>query len=98
MAGLLQVGAMGRRYAAVLGLLAFATMLARGIADGGAWNAVLGPAIAALVVFATLGGTAGWLAEQMIDDDIRRRLSAELAARSASNAKPPKSQAAAQRK
>ncbi len=80
---------MSRRYAAVLGLLAFATILARGIGAGGAWESVLSQAIAALVVFAIIGGIVGWLAERMIDDAIRSRLSAELAAKPAATNKPP---------
>jgi hypothetical protein len=86
---------MGRRYAAVLGLLAFSVTIARGIAANGTCESVLGQAIAALFVFMLLGGIAGWLAERAIDDDIRSRLSAELAAQSTSTTKPP---AAARRK
>lgn len=79
---------MGRRYAAVLGLLSYAVMLVRGIAAGGAWESTVGQAIVCLVIFACLGGVIGWLAERIIDDAIRSRLSAELAARPGSPTNP----------
>ncbi|HZZ29442.1 MAG TPA: hypothetical protein VFE46_15700 [Pirellulales bacterium] len=79
---------MGRRYAAVLGMLAFAAILARGMVAGGAWDSVLSQAIAALFAFAVVGGITGWLAERMIDDSLRSQLNAELGAKPASNVKP----------
>jgi hypothetical protein len=80
---------MGRRYAAVLGLLSFTAMLVRGIAGGGAWESTLGQAIAVLLAFTILGGIAGWLAERIIDDAIRSRLNTEFAARPAASATNP---------
>jgi outer membrane lipoprotein SlyB len=79
---------MVRRYAAALGLLAFATILLRGIAAGGAWNSTLGQALAGLVIFTLVGAVAGAMAETMIDDAIRARLRAEVAKTEASGKTP----------
>ena len=73
---------MGRRYAAALGLLAFAAILVRGAIAGGAWNSTLSYAILCLCIFALVGGAAGWIAEGIIEEAIHSRLTSELANKS----------------
>jgi outer membrane lipoprotein SlyB len=72
---------MARRYAAALGLLAFAAVLCRGAAAGGAWESTLGFATACLCVFAVLGAIAGRVAEGIVEEAIRGRLTTEMASR-----------------
>ena len=80
---------MGRIYAGVLGLLAFLTILARGLIEGvSSGNLMLG-AIAALPVFAAIGWLAGSLAQRTVDEAVQRRFDDEVAA--AQQAGPTKS-------
>jgi hypothetical protein len=72
---------MGRRYAAVLGLLAFAAVLVRGTIAGGALESTLGHAILCLMVFTILGAILGRVAQWIVEDAIRAQLTAELAER-----------------
>jgi hypothetical protein len=74
---------MGRRYACVLGLLAFSAVLFRGIMAGGSWDSTLSFAIVCLCGFAFIGGIAGILAEGIVDDSIRGQLTSEIATRPA---------------
>ncbi len=53
---------MARRYSAVLGLFAFAAVLCRDVAAGGAAESTLGHATVCLIVFAILGAVGGRLA------------------------------------
>jgi hypothetical protein len=69
---------MARRFAAVLGLLAFAATCVRGMAVGGTCESTLGYAIAFLFVFTMLGGVAGQLAEGIVTEAIRSRLATEI--------------------
>jgi hypothetical protein len=77
-----EVGFMGRRYAAALGLLAFASTLVRGAIAGGAWDSTLSNAILCLCIFSLVGGAAGWIAEGIIEEAIRSRLTSEIANKS----------------
>jgi outer membrane lipoprotein SlyB len=72
---------MGRRYAAVLGLLAFAAVLVRGTLAGGALESTLGHAIFCLLVFTILGAIIGRVAQWIVEDAIRAQLTVELAER-----------------
>ncbi len=74
-----ETATMGRRYAAVLGLLAFAAVLLRSIFAGSSAEAALEQAIVSLFGFAIVGAIGGWLAGWIVEDAIRTRLRAELA-------------------
>lgn len=75
---------MARRYAAVLGLLAFAAVLMQAVAADAAWAPTLSWAIACLIVFTILGAIIGWLAEQIMDDALQSIISEEVALQQAS--------------
>lgn len=62
---------MGRAYAAILGPLAFALVIARSVVAGGELEATLLAASAALFVFAAVGYLAGQTAEFLIRDSVR---------------------------
>jgi hypothetical protein len=65
---------MARIYAGTLGLLAFATIAARGLAHAGAADGTIRQAVAMLFVFAVLGYAIGRIAQWIIDDSVRGRL------------------------
>ena len=74
---------MGRIYAGVLGPLAFLTVVARGLLNGASAQRVLLDAWLFLWIFAAVGYVVGRLAAWVVEDSVRSRLSAELAAQEA---------------
>ena len=70
---------MGRRYAAVLGMLAFAAILVRGTVRGGAPESVMDQAVVYLFVFAVLGALVGSLAQWIVEDAVRGKLASQIA-------------------
>lgn len=71
---------MTRSYAGILGLLAFLTCLVRGLMHGESPLSTLTAACGGLCVFTLVGSIVGWLACQTVEDAVRGRLQAELAA------------------
>jgi hypothetical protein len=71
---------MGRAYAGVMGPLAFVTVLLRCLLRSVAVETTIWQAVAALFAFAAIGGVIGQLAGWIIDDSVRQRLAAEIAA------------------
>ncbi|MEX2138834.1 MAG: hypothetical protein WD894_06205 [Pirellulales bacterium] len=69
---------MARIYAGILGLLAFAAVMARGIVHGGAPGAIIWQAVASLFAFAALGYAIGRTAQWVIDDSVRGQLTSQL--------------------
>jgi len=79
---------MGRSYAGILGPLAFLTEILRGMLHGGGSESTVMSAIAALFAFAAIGFVLGELAGWIVDDAVRSRLSAEMAAAKPAAPKP----------
>ena len=71
---------MAHVYAGILGPLAFLTSLARGIMHGGGTESVLWTAWCSLLAFAAAGYVIGWVAGKTVEESVRGRISAELAA------------------
>jgi hypothetical protein len=71
---------MGRKYAGILGPLACATVVARGLLLRHSIEETLLSASLCLFAFAALGYVLGELAAWIIADAMRARLSAEIAA------------------
>jgi hypothetical protein len=69
---------MGRSYAGILGPLAFATAVARGLVEGQGAEATL-QACLAMFAFAALGYVLGRAAALIVDDSVRAGFRAELA-------------------
>ena len=69
---------MGAMYAGILGTLACATVLARGILRSSAADEVLWQGWLALWGFAILGWLAGQAAELLITDSVRAQLAEEV--------------------
>jgi hypothetical protein len=69
---------MGRSYAGILGPLAFATAVARGLVEGHGAEATLQTACLALFAFAALGYVLGRVAALIVDDSVRAAFRVEL--------------------
>lgn len=65
---------MARLYAGILGCVAFATCLARGVVH--AWPAEKAVLVAwtGLIAFAALGSLIGWIAERILEEEARGRI------------------------
>jgi hypothetical protein len=72
-----------RSYAGMLGLVAFATCLAHGWIHGAGIETSLFRAWICLLVFTLLGWMTGAIAAKVVDEAVRSRVTAELAAREA---------------
>jgi hypothetical protein len=70
---------MGRIYAGILGPLAMAVVIGRGLLGSGGVEGTLTTATLALAAFAVLGATLGHLAQNTIDESVRTRLEQQLA-------------------
>ncbi|MDA8745538.1 hypothetical protein N9N28_12975 [Rubripirellula amarantea] len=71
---------MGRAYAGVLGYLAAAVTLTRGVIAGGGVEGTLLSAIAAMAIFAVTGFVLGSVAQVTVDQSVRERLESQLQA------------------
>jgi hypothetical protein len=72
--------AMGRAYAGILGPLAFAISIARGVTLGSGVEGTLLAASAALFAFATIGYFAGQTAEFLVSESVRTQFQLAMAA------------------
>jgi hypothetical protein len=71
---------MGRAYAGILGPLAFLTVLVRCLLRSVAVETTVWQAVAAMFLFAAIGGVMGQIAGWIVDDSVRAQLAAEIAA------------------
>ncbi len=78
---------MGRSYAGVLGLLAFGTVLARGLGRTASVNATLWQASLALFAFALVGLITGAIANRIVEESVRSSVAAEAATQQAAKQK-----------
>jgi hypothetical protein len=69
----------GRDYAGVLGLLAFATELSRGLVRSADVNTTLRQATIMMFVFAAVGGIVGAMAARIVAESVRANAEAEAA-------------------
>ncbi len=70
---------MGRIYAGILGPLAMAVVIGRGLVSAGGVEGTLTSATVSLAAFAVLGAILGHLAQNTIDESVRTRLEQQLA-------------------
>lgn len=69
---------MGRNYAGILGLLAFVTVVARGVLHASSASSTIPLAAALMFVFAALGFVLGSIAESAVTDALKARFTAEM--------------------
>jgi hypothetical protein len=67
-----------RTYAGILGPLALAVSLVRGLLAGGGTESVLWTAWCHFLLFAAIGGVLGWIAQRVVADSVNGRIAAEL--------------------
>ncbi len=71
---------MAQIYAGILGPLAFVTAIVRGMIHGGGADEVLPGAWCCLLLFAVAGAILGLVGEWVVEDAVRTKIRAELAA------------------
>lgn len=71
---------MGRTYAGILGPLAFATVIARGLFDGGSLATTVWSASWSLFLFAAIGYVIGNIASATIRESVQLQMNKELEA------------------
>ena len=69
---------MGRSYAGILGPLAFALTIARGVILGGSVEETLATACVGLFVCGGLGFVVGEIAQNTVDESVRTRFAAQM--------------------
>ena len=72
---------MARIYAGILGSLAFATVIIRGLLHGAGAESTLGTALLCLLAFLLVGCIVGQIAATTIHEGVWQKMSAELEAR-----------------
>jgi hypothetical protein len=82
---------MGRKYAGVLGLLAFGLIVARGLLLGSDAEACLAAACGGLFGFAAVGVVAGTLADRFTSEAVKAKFEAALKSMDADKSKTKKS-------
>lgn len=70
---------MGRVYAGILGPLAMAVVICRGILGSGGVDGTLNQAIVYLAVFSIVGAIIGHIAQTTVDESVRTKLEQQLA-------------------
>jgi hypothetical protein len=70
-----------RSYAGVLGCLAFATVVGRGLLHSSGLEATVGAAVAWMAAFGAIGFVVGRLARSIVEESVRSRMAEELSAR-----------------
>jgi hypothetical protein len=80
---------MGRTYAGILGVIAFLTVIGRGLIQEGGVESTMRLAVTSLLVMAVVGGVIGRLAAWFVEESIRWHLQVQLQAqRHRTNAEP----------
>lgn len=69
---------MGRNYGGILGLVAFATVIGRGMVALSSIESVIQVASIAMFLFAGLGWIVGSIAARIVDESVRQKVNAEL--------------------
>jgi hypothetical protein len=70
---------MSRIYAGILGSLAMAIVICRGLKDSAGVEGTLTMAVVAMVMFAVVGSVLGHIAQTTVDESVRRKIEQELA-------------------
>ena len=70
--------AVGRTYAGILGLLAMAVVVVRGLLDRVDAESTLATAIISLAVFSAIGLLVGTIAESTVDEAVRQKLQQQI--------------------
>lgn len=80
---------MARIYAGIFGLVAFLTLLIRGLIRDADTTYLVLVAWSGLVVFAGLGYVIGWIAGRAVEESVNARIAAQVAANQAAGSSEP---------
>jgi hypothetical protein len=69
---------MGRAYAGILGPLAMAVVICRGVMGSGGVQSTLSLATIYLAIFSVVGALVGTIAQSTIDESVRAKLQQQL--------------------
>jgi hypothetical protein len=69
---------MGRAYAGILGPLAMAVVICRGVVGSGGVQSTLSLATVYLAIFSIVGALIGTIAQSTIDESVRAKLQQQL--------------------
>lgn len=75
---------MGRTYAGILGPLAMAVVICRGLVESDGVEGTLSLATVYLIVFSVVGAIIGHIAQATVDESVRAKLELQLAGGKAS--------------
>lgn len=70
---------MSRTYAGILGPLAMAVVICRGLVESGGVESTLSLATVYLIVFSVVGAIIGHIAQATVDESVRAKLELQLA-------------------
>jgi hypothetical protein len=77
---------MGRLYAGIMGFLAMAVVLCRGVKDSAGVEGSLTMATLSMIAFAVVGSVLGHIAQTTVDESVRLKIERELAVAASSEA------------
>lgn len=79
---------MGRKYAGILGYLSTLVVFADGLRHGSGAEAILLTATLSLIGYAALGYVLGALAQWIVEDSVKSKVAAEVAAQTTTESGP----------
>ncbi len=76
---------MARSYSAVMALIGMVVVMLRGMKDGAGFDGTIATGLCWMVLLGTIGLVVGAIAAQTVDESVRTKIEAELAAMSSAN-------------
>lgn len=71
---------MARSYSAVMALIGMVVVMLRGMKDGAGIDGTVATALSLMVLLGAIGMVVGFIAAQTVDESVRTKIEAELAA------------------
>ncbi|NOZ38689.1 MAG: hypothetical protein GXP24_00505 [Planctomycetes bacterium] len=76
---------MARSFSAVMALIGMVVVMLRGMKDGAGFDGTVATALSWMVLLGAIGMVVGFIAAQTVDESVRTKIEAELAALSGAN-------------
>ena len=71
---------MARSYSAIMALIGMVVVLLRGMKDGAGFDGTIASGLCWMVLLGAIGMVVGFIAAQTVDESVRTKIEAELAA------------------
>ncbi len=71
---------MARSYSAIMALIGMVVVLLRGMKDGAGFDGTIAAGLCWMVLLGAIGMVVGFIAAQTVDESVRTKIEAELAA------------------